>query len=195
MQRTETRKEKIEKSGLPFRSAFASLAILFSICYFLFSLAGCGYHVAGRGTRLPREIRTIAVPAFENKTTTHRIEQRLTEAVVHEFLARTKYRIVADEADADAALRGQVTSVETGAILFDANTGRATTMLVTVRMSVQLTERPSGNVLYENTDFLFRDEYEISTDVTSFFEEQGPAFNRLSRDFAATLVSAILENF
>lgn len=185
----------MEKGLVLRRGAPARAAILFSIFYFPFSLAGCGYHVAGRGASLPKEVRTIAVVAFENKTTRHRIEQRLTEAVVREFLARTKYRIVPVESEADAVLRGEVISVESSAVLFDTATGRATTMLVTVRMSVRLAERPSGNVLYENSGFLFREEYEISTDVASFFEEQDPALDRLARDFAATLVAAILENF
>jgi hypothetical protein len=40
-----------------------------------------------------------------------------------------------------------------------------------------------------------RNEYEISTDVKSFFEEQDPALDRLARDFAQRLVAAITENF
>ena len=50
-------------------------------------------------------------------------------------------------------------------------------------------------IVYENSDFLFREEYAISTDIPSFFEEQGPALDRLSRDFAGALVSTLLENF
>jgi hypothetical protein len=192
MQKLETRKEKIENRR---GDGWLASGILFSLFCLLTSALGCGYHVAGRGASLPPEIKTIAVVAFENKTTRHRIEQRLTEAVVREFLARTKYRIVPEEKEADAVLRGEVLSVESSAVLFDANTGRATTMVVTVRMKVRFAERPSGNLLYENNEFLFREEYEISTDVASFFEEQDPALDRLSRDFAATLVSAILENF
>jgi hypothetical protein len=42
---------------------------------------------------------------------------------------------------------------------------------------------------------VYRDEYQISTDVQSFFEEQDPALERMSRDFAAQLVSNVLENF
>jgi len=192
MPKPETRKQNKER-----RDARQPLAIgvPISIFFFLVSAFGCGYHVAGRGASLPKEVRTIAVVAFENKTTRHRIEQRLTEAVVREFLARTKYRIVPEESEADAVLHGEVNTVESSAVLFDAATGRATTMLITVRMGVRLTERPSGNVLYENKSFLFREEYEISTDVASFFEEQDPALDRLARDFAATLVAAILENF
>lgn len=155
----------------------------------------CGYHVAGRGNALPVEWKTIAVPALGNKTTTYRIEQRLTAAVVREMLARTRYRIVADERSADAVLRGDVTSIETSALLFDTITNRATAMLVTVRMSVRLVDLGSKKTVYENNDFLFREEYEISTDIPSFFEEQGPALDRLSRDFAGALVSSLLENF
>jgi outer membrane lipopolysaccharide assembly protein LptE/RlpB len=157
--------------------------------------ASCGYHVAGRGTALPKEVQTIAVIALENKTRTYRIEQRLTEALVREFLARTKYRIVSVEENANAVLRGEVTSIDSSAVLFDTNTGRATTMSVTVKLKVRLTSRNAKDVLYKNDNFVFREQYEISTDTRSFFEEQQPAFDRMSRDFAARLVSAILENF
>jgi len=159
------------------------------------ALGGCGYHVAGRGAALPKEWKTLAVVALENRTTTYRIEQRLTEALVREFLARTRYRIVSDPKTADAVLRGEVTHIEANAVLFDTATGRATTMLVTVRLRVRLEDRESGRVVYQNQSFLFREPYEISTNVKAFFEEQQPALDRMARDFSARLVSAILENF
>ena len=49
--------------------------------------------------------------------------------------------------------------------------------------------------MYENNDMVFRDEYQISSDVQSFFEEQDPALERMSHDFAAQLVSNVLETF
>jgi hypothetical protein len=42
---------------------------------------------------------------------------------------------------------------------------------------------------------VFRNEYQISTDVNSFFEQQDPALERMSRDLASHLVSDVLENF
>jgi outer membrane lipopolysaccharide assembly protein LptE/RlpB len=156
---------------------------------------GCGYHVAGRTSSLPPSVKTIAVPALENRTPRYRVEQRMTSALVHEFLTRAKYRIVSDASNADAVLTGRITSLETNAILFDAATGRATTMLVTVRCEILLEDRATKTALYRNDNFLFRNEYEISTDLNSFFEEQDPALDRLARDFASRLVSAILENF
>jgi outer membrane lipopolysaccharide assembly protein LptE/RlpB len=159
------------------------------------TVAGCGYHVAGRSSSIPKSIHVIAVPALENKTTSYRIEQRLTTATVHEFLAKTSYRVVPDPANGDAVLRGKVLSVEAAPLLFDTATGRATTMLVTVKCEITFEERETGKVLYHTDNFLFRNQYEISTDVKSFFEEQDPALERLAQDFAARLVAAVTENY
>jgi outer membrane lipopolysaccharide assembly protein LptE/RlpB len=165
------------------------------------TVAGCGYHVAGRSDSLPKSIHVIAVPALKKKTTSYRIEQRLTTATVHEFLAKTSYRVVPDPANADAVLRGKVLSLEAVPLLFDTATGRATTMLVTVKCEVTFELRETGKVLYHTDNFIFRNQYEISTDVSdvnsirTFFEEQDPALDRLAQDFAARLVAAVTENY
>jgi outer membrane lipopolysaccharide assembly protein LptE/RlpB len=157
--------------------------------------AGCGYHVAGRSANIPAEWRTLAIPAFKNDTTHDRIEQIFTEAVIREFLTRTKYHIIQDPAAADAVLRGEVLSIETSPVLFDANTGEVTTMLVTVHSKVELDDATSQKPIYHNDDMIFRDEYQISSDPASFFNEQDPALGRMSRDLAAHLVAAILDGF
>lgn len=157
--------------------------------------AGCGYHVAGRSDALPKTIHVIAVPALENATNSYRIEQKLTSATVHEFLARTPYKITSNPASGDAVLRGKVVSLEAVPLLFDTTTGRATTMLVTVKCEVTLTQTETQKVLYHTDNFVFRNQYEISTDVKSFFGEQDPALGRLAQDFAARLVAAVTENY
>jgi outer membrane lipopolysaccharide assembly protein LptE/RlpB len=163
--------------------------------------SGCGYHLAGSTSVLPKNIKTIAIPALENKTTSYRIEQRLTAATIHEFLIKTPYHIVSVPENGDAVLRGKVVSLEATPLLFSTTTAanpttsRATTMLVTVKCEVTLEERATGKVLYHTDNFLFRNEYEISTDVTSFFGEQDPALERLAQDFATRLVAAVTENY
>lgn len=164
-------------------------------------LAGCGYHVAGRSSELPKEVHVIAIPALENRTTSYRLEQKLTSATVHEFLAETSYRVVSKPEDGDAVLKGAIVSLEAVPLLFDTTSGRATTMLVTVKCEVALTERASGKVLYHTDNFVFRNQYEISTDVNdpvslrNFFEEQDPALGRMAKDFAVRLVAAVTENY
>jgi outer membrane lipopolysaccharide assembly protein LptE/RlpB len=157
--------------------------------------AGCGYHVAGRAANLPSDWKTISVPAFKNDTTQYRIEQRFTAAVVREFLSRTKYRVVQDARSADAILNGEVLSIETSPVLFNATTGEVTTMLVTVHAKVQFTDNKTQKAVYQNDDMLFRSEYQISPDVQSFFQEEDPALERMSRDFASHVVANVVEGF
>ena len=198
-----------------FRSEISSLRferIAFSACLALALLfTSCGYRVGGTGSQLPPGLKVIAIPALKNDTTRYRIEQRMTEAVVHEFIARTKYHIVSTEDSADAVLHGEITSFEAIPAVFDTTpasnpsstnvpainvtTARATTMLVSVHMKVLLEESGTKRVLYKNDNYLFREPYEISTDPSKFFDEQGPALERMSRDFASRLVSDVLENF
>jgi outer membrane lipopolysaccharide assembly protein LptE/RlpB len=155
----------------------------------------CGYHTAGHSVQLPENVKTIAVPAFTNVTTTYRIEQMLTASVVREFTTRTHYHILNDPSEAaDATLRGTVISTSASPLTYNSATGQAASVLVVVSMKVSLTDR-QGKVLYQNPSYLFREQYEVSQDLASFFEEDSPAFRRLSQDFARTLVSNILEGF
>jgi outer membrane lipopolysaccharide assembly protein LptE/RlpB len=175
-------------------SFFLLTAFIFLLVVAL-GVAGCGYHVAGKNSALPPEIHVIAVPALENATTSYRIEQRLTSATVHEFLSRTPYKIVSNATVGDAVLKGKVVSLEAVPLLFDTTTGRATTMLVTMKCEISLTQTSNDKVLYHTDNFVFRSEYEISTDVTSFFSEQDPALDRVAKDFAQRLVAAVVENY
>lgn len=168
---------------------------ILSTGYWVLPLSSCGYHTAGHAVQLPDNVKTIAVPAFRNETATYRIEQMLTASVVREFTTRTHYRILNDAGEAaDATLRGTVLSTAASPLAYDTASGRAASVLVVVSMKVTLSDR-DGKVLYQNPAYLFREQYEVSQDLKSFFEEDTPASRRLSEDFARTLVSNILEGF
>jgi len=157
--------------------------------------ASCGYHATTHYVRLPESVHAIAVPAFTNQTQNYRMEQVLTAAVVREFVTRTKFRILNEPTDdADATLRGTVVSTQLAPLTYDSQTGRASSALVTVTMRVSLVDR-RGASLFENPNYTFREQYQVSRELTSFFEEDSPAIDRLSRDFARTLVSNILEAY
>jgi len=173
----------------------ASLSLLLAILAVAVLAQGCGYHVAGHSANLPSEWTTIAIPAFKNDTTRYRIEQRFTEATIREFITRTKYHVVQDPASADAVLHGEVLSIDTTPVLFNATTGEVTTMLVTVHTKISLVDTHTQKPVYQDNDMVFRDEYQISTDVNSFFEEQDPALERMSRDLASHIVANVLEGF
>ena len=159
------------------------------------TLCCCGSHVAGHSNRLPENVKVLAVPMFVNQTQTYHIEQTLTRDVVRELVGRTHYKIVLDAGDsADATLKGTVLSAQTAPLTYDPQTGRISSSLVTVTMKVSLTEA-GGRVLFENLNYTFREQYQVSANAASFFSEETPALQRMSRDFARTLVSDILEGF
>jgi hypothetical protein len=172
-------------------SAFCLL--LSAFCLLIFP--ACGYHVAGQATRITPDVKTIAVPPFKNQSSTFRIEQQLTAAVTREFLERTHYRILPNPTDGDAVLRGTVKEVRARAITFDVNTGLATSLQVQVTADVKLEDVHSHKLLFSNSNYVFREEYQVSETPAALFEEDKPALDRLAHDLARTLVTDILENF
>ena len=170
-----------------------------TICFLLvpvvLSLAACGYHTAGHNVTLPENVKTLAIPAFVNQSQTYRVEQMLTAAVVREFTTRTHYQILHSEsAAADATLHGTVLTTTASPLTYDSKTGRAESVLVVVSVKVSLVDR-DGKILFQNPVYIFREQYQVSQELSSFFEEDSPAMGRLSRDFAQTLVSNLLEGF
>ncbi len=169
--------------------------MLLTACCLLFPALSCGYRVAGRGDRLPPDIKTIAVPIFANDTTRFRIEQQVSRAVTREFIERTRFRVTPDPAGADAVLKGAIKNVYSGVVAFDPTTGRATMLQIQVVTQVELVDTHTHKIVFSNSNYVFREQYQISLNSSAIFEEDQPALDRLSRDLARTLVSEILENF
>ena len=162
---------------------------------FLILACSCGYHVGGRADLLPKTVHTIAIPAFTNITTRYKLTDRLPEAISREFIGRTRYRVVSDPDSADAILRGSVVSYASYPTIFDPITGRAAGVELHVTLQVSLIERATGKVLFTRPGFEVRERYEISVDASQYFEESDTALNRVSRQVARQVVTAILENF
>jgi outer membrane lipopolysaccharide assembly protein LptE/RlpB len=171
-----------------------AMAAALAACSILLAVA-CGYQVAGTASRLPPDIKTIAIPAFTNASTRFRIEQKVSAAVTREFIDRTSFRVTPDLSGADAELKGTINSVHSGVLTYDPNTGRATTFQIQVSAAVQLIDLHTKKVVFSNPNYTFREQYQVSQSTTALFEEDEPALNRLSHDFAQTLVTDILENF
>lgn len=159
-------------------------------------LTSCGYHTSNSAkVNLPSGIDTIAIPIFVNKTQSYRAEDVLTQAVVREFTSRSQYKIInRDDGTADAILHGTVDVVNTYPLTYDSQTGRQSSAVVQINMSMKLVDK-HGKTLFDNPNYMFREQYQVSREVTSFFDESPPAVDRLSRDFARTLVAEILEGF
>lgn len=172
---------------------------LFPFAFYLlpFFWLSCGYHVAGSGTgdTLPTTIKTIAVPAFSNVTARYKLTSYLSEAITREFITRTRYKVVSDPKEADAVLTGAVLSYNSYPTAVDQKTGRPSAIQAIVTMRITLRDSATGAVLFERPRFDARQYYEIAVDPKAYFDESDAALDRLSREVARSVVSAILENF
>ncbi len=171
-----------------------SFAIL-PIAAVLLGLSGCGYHTLGAATHLPPGVRTLAVPEFATQTESYRSETAMTEAVIREFLTRTRLRVTpAEGEDSDAVLHGTILKEVVAPLTYNTSTQQSSSFLITMVVSVRLTGR-DGKVLYENKNYVFRQQYQSTSNLPTFFLENPAAVHRLSREFARQLVADVLEGF
>jgi hypothetical protein len=160
----------------------------------------CGYSLAGRGTFLPSYIRVIAIPVFLNRTPYATVEQVFTEKVRVEFQSRGHYTVKATEEGADGVVRGEITGIAASPVGFT-DTQLATRYRFTVNVSVRFDDAREKKTLWENPALAFSDEYELanrtslSLGAAAFLEQERVAIDRLSTDFARSVVQAILEAF
>ena len=159
------------------------------------SLAGCGYHVGGKADMVPKGIQSIAVPPFANVTTHYTLTDQLPIAISHEFMARTRFRIDNDASSADAVLKGSVNRIYAYPVISDPTSAKATTMQLSVNVSIELVERTTGKVLYDNKSLNVATYYQIAIDPHQYFDESSPALDRLTRELAASVVSSVVETF
>ncbi|MDE1177185.1 MAG: LPS assembly lipoprotein LptE [Edaphobacter sp.] len=158
-------------------------------------LTGCGYHTAGSATHIPTNVRTLSVPIFATRVQSYRTEVAFTQAVIRELNTRTKYRVInKDDAEADATLSGTILTQTVTPLTYDATSGQSSSYLVSVTAGVLLTAQ-DGRVLYRNDAVTFREQYQSTQDLSGFIQEDSPAVNRMSRDFAKAVVSDMLESF
>ncbi len=161
----------------------------------LLPLTGCGYHAAGSATHLPPNVHTLAVPAFRTQVQNFRTETLFTAAVIRELNTRTTYRVENTVTPAtDATLSGTVLSETVAPLTYDSTSGQTSSYLLTITAKVVLTNR-AGRVLYENDAVSYREQYQSTTDLNNFIQEDNAATERLARNFAQAVVSDMLESF
>ncbi|HVG20514.1 MAG TPA: LptE family protein [Blastocatellia bacterium] len=153
----------------------------------------CGYKPAGKGKNLPANIKTIAVPVFQNSSLKYRVEQRFTQAVIDEILKRARaLRVTTNAEGADAVLNGDIRNFRAAGSILDER-GRTRVWDVRITINVTLRDQRTRKILFQDPRLSFEGEYELSDDPQSFFNEENPAVDRIARDFAQTVVSTIME--
>ena len=175
----------------------AFLCVFCSLC--VLCLPACGYSLAGRGSFLPSYIKTMGIPTFVNRTVVFNLETMVTQKVRSEFIGRGKYQILPEATGVDALLTGEVTAVGIQPASFSTQQ-LASRYAITMTARIELRDMRENKVLWENPSVMFRQEYDATggrtvLDPVAFFQQDTNALERMSTEFARTIVSAILKAF
>ena len=158
-------------------------------------ISSCGYHSVGGASHLPFNARSLAIPVFATKTNAYHTETVITNAVIREFALRTRLQVTPDPThDPDTTLHGTILTQTSTPLTYNSQTQQSSSFLITITAAVILNAR-DGRVLFKNDHYVFRQQYQSTTDLPTFLEENPAAIDRLSRDFAKSLVADVLESF
>lgn len=126
------------------RACRAAMAALLAL-----AVAGCGYRLAGLGDHVPAHASSIAIKPFANRTRERGLDVALQRAIEEEFRRRGPLAVV-DDPGGDLVLSGTIRRFSSPAVAF--GTGdEAVRYQGILQVSVRLTDRSSGRVLYKST--------------------------------------------
>lgn len=159
---------------------------------------GClGYHLAGHATAasfLPPTIKVIGIPPFKNSTERPQLDQRISEALINEFVKRAKVDAIPSSRGTDAVLEGTIESFRSSPVTFSP-TGRSERVEVTVTARIRLVQASPEKVLWAQNHFIFREQYDLPESATAQSDREILAIEEIADGFARAVVTSILEGF
>jgi hypothetical protein len=161
----------------------AAAALFFSGCL--------GYQIGPVKPSVLRDVHVIAVPTFENKTLLPRVEVLVTDTVIKQLQQDGTYRI-AEEAQADAILKAQITDVtRIPARSVRGNVLATTEFALVMHVKYSLVTR-AGGVLMPVADVSGTTSFFVGTDVTT---DERQALPLAAEELANHLVTQLSEGW
>ena len=155
-------------------------------------LSGClGYHVGPVKPYYLRDVHTLAVPTFKNRTLLPRIEVLITDTVIKQLQQDGTFRIASDE-NADATLVGDIVQIDR----FPARSVRGNVLATTeftlvLRVKYHVTGR-DGTQLVSVTTATGRTSFFVGRDVVT---DERQALPLATENLATELVSQLSEGW
>jgi outer membrane lipopolysaccharide assembly protein LptE/RlpB len=154
------------------------------------ALSGCGYHIAGKGGRMPGGVVSLAIPIFVNGTSKPGIEGPMTSAFVRELLTTVEVR-----EGGEAALDGVIRSYTLTPVSFT-KSDVAQEYRLTVVVSLKVTRRGDPAPLWEDGNISDYEDFTVDpSDVMATNDAEEEAFAKISRDTARLVKERMLEGF
>jgi hypothetical protein len=164
------------------------------------SMLSCGYALVGRGGGFDPSIKRIGVPTFKDGTGKVDLDLKITQKVIEELLKRGKVDVVQTLEGVDAVVEGEIVSFQETPVGFSGGSGTAgpttaSRYAIVVTAKVKYYKPGETQPIWQNDAFVYRDEYDLGSDPSAFFDRADQGVDRLAQAFARSLVAAMLEAF
>ena len=153
------------------------------------SLSACGYQLAGRGGHIHDEIKSVAIPVFENKTMEPVIEEEFTPMIIREFIKDSRIKVV-DRTEADIVLNGNVNSYKESPLSFDQNQ-EVLEYRITVTTHLKITRQKINNIIWEK-DIIKSSEYKVSSNVMTTRTSKLLALKEIAKNLSEEVTDRVL---
>jgi outer membrane lipopolysaccharide assembly protein LptE/RlpB len=182
-----------EHAAAPARQAASRLARLLLIAILCGGGAvACGYHFQGKA-QLPGGAQFLYVDIFENRTNQPGLETTVTNAVVFEFIKRSKQSMVSDRESADLIMKGVIRSVElsTDVARYRDSAGARG---VSLTLDVQLVT-PAGKVEWSAVGLTDTESYTVPADKFLSQDKQRATLGIVATRIAEKIYNRFTDNF
>ena len=168
------------------RASFFATAI---VCC---GLTGClGYHVGPAKPSYLRDVHTLAVPTFKNRTLVPRIEVLVTDTVIKQLQQDGTFKVASD-GNGDATLEADIVQVDrTPARSVRGNVLATTEFNLTLRVRYHVVGR-DGTMLVSATTATGRTSFFVGGDVVT---DERQALPLATENLATQLVSQLSEGW
>jgi outer membrane lipopolysaccharide assembly protein LptE/RlpB len=169
----------------------AWIFVLIGICWF----SGCGYTLVGHGS-LPKNIKTIAIPIFDNNTLEKGIEDTITQAVIEVYVKGGKVRLVS-ETEADAILRGTIRAYNDKEALTYNDQNEVSSYRLTVTADIELQNLKNDEILWQTEKLVAEADFAggPDVDITTEQENKAKALQELAKELAERVLALSTEGF
>ncbi|MBI5643331.1 MAG: hypothetical protein HY954_07635 [Deltaproteobacteria bacterium] len=165
-----------------------SLGRFLSISFLFLVIAGCGYHIAGKGGKMPGDIASLYIPVFTNSTHKPDIEALITSAFVEEMVTTVK---VVDAAD--GIMQGVIKSYDLTPVSYTRSDVNQEYRL-TVTMSVKIVK--NNTVIWEDNNISDYEDFTVTiSSITATREAETAALKKLAKDTARSVKERVIDNF
>ncbi len=137
----------------------------------------------------PQNIRSVAIPIFENHTYERDLEFELTDALIKEIETHTPYKVTAPDR-ADSVILGQIRTVRKDQLSKSTLTGLSEEVIVSVTIDFQWRDLRTDDRLVERRSFSGHGLFVPSRPTSEPLElGQFAAVQQLARDIVAEMQS------